>query len=310
MQARTLFLCAIFVVAQLAIFFVVKRNPSFAEAKWLLVYLEALVVLLTTGLYLGTRPSGKKIEAPAPVVVKEIPSQVPALQQKIAELQQTIQRLEEASLFSKQHAEGLKEEKSALEKKHQTVNLKLEEVNETVQACCDSIRELGGDFERVISQLEHERKQHAIEVRALLGKNYSPSREEKKVVKIALSPLPCALMLLLSCQKALEHGPSEEATAAFSRRKCFDIARQFGTSSVALISLQNPTEYFLSPKLSQLVSLEDLLSVIETHKESFENLQTFQPYLFSDKKIGEDRWTAFRLSHPHVNDLVVVVPHT
>lgn len=303
MRARTALLCIFFVAAQVAIFFVVKRSPSFAEAKWLLVYLEGLVVLLTTGIYLGLQPAAPQVVAPP--VVKEVPSQVPALQRKIEELQQTVQKLEETAVFSQQHIQRQKEEQVALQKKMHVVDEQLADAKGTVDACCLAIHELGGDFEQVVSQIEQERRQHAIEVRTLLGKNYSAAREEKKAAKIPLSPLPAALVFLLTCQKA--QGP--DSTAALLRRKCFDVARQFGTSPLALASLHHPTEYFLSPRLAQQIAPAEFLAAIDSHKDRIEKLQPFQPYKFSDVRLGAFRWTAFRLVHEHLDDLVVVVPH-
>jgi len=314
MNNSLLFFCA----CQIVIFLGIKRFNSFAESKWVLALLEIVLVVLTTFWYLFSKPKkGMGVKRAIAPTTRYMGNQTQDEQKSKDLLQEPLEKergeqvcQEEVDIFLQQRLEDdqvqIQEYREQLEKMDQRV---LEEKRNRF-ACCQVIQELSCEVERLTKHIEQERREHSIELRALLrkeGMNICSHEAPSVVSKIAMSPLPALLSLLAMCQKGLERPgewPSGEHRLLV-RRKFFDVVKKSQMASLFVCSLDFDSEYFLSSILSSQVSFEQLRAVVEKHKESLYALEPYEPYAFFDEEIlGE--WTAFRLSWENLDDIVVM----
>lgn len=325
MRKNSFLVFIFFLVAQGTIFVALRRYQSFAESKGMLAALEAALVCTTAWLYLASKPRQKKLRTLAqqpsslePQKQEEPPSQSLQHSEK-KELEETLTRYREGELFSKQRISDLEQEKISLQNSLSDAAQQVQQVQHSVETCCQTIQELTHELERVTSQMEQERRQHAIELRALLRKDDADGLASGKkltkplpVQRVAMNPLPTLLLLLSSCQKGLtsQEGadwPSGEHRLLV-RRKFFDLAKKLGSSNMAVISFEHPVDCYLSPKISPLISVNDLLELMRTHKPSLDQLKRFEPYNFTDARLGgTTQWTAFRVAWENLDDLFTIV---
>lgn len=320
-----------FVAAQGVIFFFLKKYHSFSELKWLLVGAEAIVAVVTAWWYLLIQPPPRPKRQEAEVRVVSIPSPLPqkpddkelllkaATDEKKA-LAENVKRLEEVELFSKQRLHDLEQEKSVMKDKLKEAEGQLVEVQKKTNSFCQTIQELTFEVDRLLTQLEQERRQHSIEVRTLLKKegDEGGSGQKKKsnkstpaVPKVATPPLPSLLLLLSTCQKGLDLHQAQDWPAneyrLLVRRKFFDTVQKMNSTPLAVVSLEYPAEYFLSSKLPQNLSINEVRAAVLAYKTTFERLQRFEPFHFTDEKIG-GRWIGFRAAWENLDDIITIAP--
>jgi len=315
---------------QAMIFFFLKRYHSFAESKWILVSAEGVLVAITVWWYLIAKPAAapkrahKQVVAPVPVPEKETPDekaiQLRAVLDEKAALLENIKRLEETDLFSKRRLTDLDQEKNGLKDKLSEAEGRLVEVQKTTDSCCRTIQDLTFEIDRLLSQLDQERRQHSIEVRALLRKEGEDSSSEGRkktgksvpaVQKVASAPISTLLLLMSSCQKGLDLHVANDWPAnehrLLVRRKFFDLVQKMNGTPFAVVSLESPAEYFLSSKLPPSLSINQVRSSVLEYKDAFARLKRFEPYHFTDERIG-GRWVAFRAAWDNLEDLITITP--
>ncbi len=324
-------LCLIFfLLAQATIFSALKRYHSFAESKWIFVAAEGVLVMITIWWYLLAKPQivpkrtlkpASPVAAPmSPPLPDERDLQLKAHADEKVSLIENIRRLEETELFSKQRLSDLEQEKTGLKERLQEAEGQLVEVQKTTDSCCHTIQDLTFEIDRLMVQLEQERRQHSIEVRALLRKeDEEVSLASKKktgktapaIQKVAPRPVPALLLLLSTCQKGLDLHLANDWPAnehrLLVRRKFFDVVQKMNSTPFAVVSLEYPTEFFLSSKLPPSLSVNQLRSAVMEYKNSFASLKRFEPYHFTDERIG-GRWVAFRIAWDNLEDLVTLTP--
>lgn len=310
-----------FIAIQAAIFVSLKRFHSFAESKWFLASSEGLLVLVTIAIYTLSQPTPKP-RRPRPSTTTETPPPPKEQEQLLKtandeknQLSQTLQRLQESELFAKQRTEDLERKSTELSTQLAETAANLLDAQRTTDSCCQTIQTLTFEVDRLTTQLDQERRQHSIEIRTLLGKE-SESSSKKKVprtlpTKSPLQPIPSLLLLLSACQKGLDLHVANDWPAnehrTLVRRKFFDVAQKMGLAPIAIVSLESPTEHFLSPKLPGSLSIADLRAAVLPYKTTFERLKRFEPYHITDERLG-GRWIVFRAAWDNLEDLVALAP--
>ena len=320
MRKNSFLVFIFFLIAQGTLFVALRRYQSFAESKGMLAASEAVLVCLTAWLYLASKPTTKKTRVVSqPSTPQEPPKVVDAPSQEKKELEENLARYREGELFSKQRIGDLEQEKASLQKGLTDTTQQVKQTQQSVETCCQTIQELSYELERVSSQMEQERRQHAIELRALLRKDDGDSIFSKKkltkqppVPRIAMNALPSLLLLLSSCQKGLttqeaQDWPSGEHRLLV-RRKFFDLAKKLTAPNMAILSFDHPVDCYLSPKFATFISVNDLLELMRSHKPSLDILKRFEPYTFTDPRLGGTTvWTAFRVAWENLDDLITIV---
>jgi hypothetical protein len=318
-----------FVVAQAAIFSFLRRYHSFSESKWIFVAAECLLMVITVWWYLTAKPQvpAKRIQKPLSLTPPlQLPKsdekdvQLKALADEKASLTENIRRLEEVELFSKHRLSDLEQERAGLKERLSEAEGRLVEVQKTTDSCCHTIQDLTFEIDRLMSQVDQERHQHSIEVRALLRKESEEtgSATKKKVSKtvpavqkMASPPIPALLLLLSTCQKGLDLHLANDWPAnehrLLVRRKFFDVVQKMNATPLAVVSLEYPTEYFLSSKLPAGLSINQVRAAVLEYKSIFAQLKRFEPYHFTDERLG-GRWVAFRIAWDSLEDLIALTP--
>ncbi len=318
MRKNSFLVFIFFLMAQGTLFVALRRYQNFADSKGMLAASEAALVCITAWLYLASKPTNKKTRVVSQPP-KEPPKVAEAPSNEKKELEENLQRYREGELFSKQRIGDLEQEKESLQKALTDTSERTKQMQQSVQTCCQTIQEMACELERISSQMEQERRQHAIELRALLRKDDGDSIFSKKkpikqpvVPSIAMNALPSMLLLLSSCQKGLttqeaQDWPSGEHRLLV-RRKFFDLAKKLSTPSMAILSFDHPVDCYLSPKLTSRVSVNELLDLMRTHKPALDGLNQFEPYTFTDARLGGTAvWTAFRVAWENLDDLITLV---
>ena len=335
MRRNGLWCALFFAVAQSVVFVALKRFHSFAESKLFLLSSEAIVVVATAIWYVLMQPSPRrKIQQPigpttrhtqqethptiTPQTEKESILKAEAEEKKC--LIEKIRTLEESEIFCKQRLESLEREKADLHAKLSEVEGNLIDAQKKTDSCCQTVQSLTFEVDRILTQLEQERRAHSIEVRALLRKDNSEETEtqtKKKQAKAALArvatpPLPSLLLLLSACQKGLDlhiaHDWPANEHRPLVRRKFFDLAQKMVTTPIAIVSLESPTEYYLSPKLPEGLEVNDIRTTILSYRETFEKLKRFEPYHIIDDRL-QGRYVAFRTAWDNLEDFIVLAPN-
>jgi hypothetical protein len=333
MRRNGLWCTLFFAVAQSVIFVALKRFHSFAESKLFLLSSEAIVVVATAIWYVLMQPAPRRkaqqpneptvryIQQPTPPP-QEAPQTEKALNVETEEkkrLTEKIRTLEESEIFCKQRLESLEREKVELHATLSEVEGNLVDAQKKTDSCCQTIQSLTFEVDRILTQLEGERRAHSIEVRALLRKDESEetaAQTKKKQAKTALArvatpPLPSLLLLLSACQKGLDLHIANDWPAnehrPLVRRKFFDLAQKMVTTPIAIVSLESPTEYYLSPKLPEGIEVNDVRATILSYSATFEKLKRFEPYHIIDDRL-KGRYVAFRAAWDNLEDLIVLAP--
>ncbi len=315
-----------FLVVQLMIFIVLKRFHTFAESKMFFVSAEALLAVITALWYLMARPTAAPKPRPTPVEPAAPPQPEAKEEQRETEadesavLLETVRRLEETELFAKQRLADLEQEKTTLKERLADAEGHLVEVQKTIDSCTHVIQNLTSEVERLMAQLEQERRQHSVEVRALLRKETEQTAAQTKkkqgksspaMHKVAPLPVPALLLLLSTCQKGLDlhvaHDWPDGEHRLLVRRKFFDTVHKMNSIPLAVVSLESPTEYFLSSKLPSTLSAAHVRAAVMEYKTSFSQLKRFEPYHVTDERLG-GRWVAFRVAWENLDDLVALTP--
>ena len=334
MRKSGLWCTLFFIAAQSAIVVALKRYHSFAESKLFLLSSEAVVAIATAIWYALMQPAPRKRPRPvdSPMVQRVEPQSAPqeeppdeneqflkAEAEEKKRLEEVVRTCEEREAFGKQRIESLEREKEDLRSKLSAVEGNLIDAQKKTDSCCQTIQALTLEVDRILGQLESERRAYSIEIRALLRKEEreDPLAQAKKKPskaippRIATPPLPSLLLLLSACQKGLDlhvatDWPSNEHRPLV-RRKFFDMAQKMVTTPMAIVSLDSPTEYYLSPKLPEGLDINDVREAILSYRTSFEGLKRFEPYHIIDDRM-KGRYVAFRAAWDNLEDLIVLAP--
>ncbi len=296
-----------FCVVQVLIFLVLRRFDSFTESKWMLAGLEALLVFVTVSWYVLAQPEEEEKETPSPMFMKspekeEDPQIAESFEEKKA-LEEELKKQEETESFLRQRLQDAEEEKEIFLEKICCAEEKASSQQKTRATCRQTIQELGFEIRKLTKQIGRERREHAIEIRALLRREGQDDTKPPLVPKVAMSPLPAVVSLLASCQKGLERPgewPSKEHRVLV-RRKLFDEVRKTAVTPLIVASLEHPTDLYISSKIEPTLSQEEVFSLIEAYKNEFSQLDHFEPYYFDGQ---ESQWTAFRLNWENLDDIV------
>jgi hypothetical protein len=272
------------------------------------------------------KPKQKLKTTPQPVPASPQPpddtsKRIQALHDENVALTQEIAQLKEAALFSKKRLSDMEQEHNDASRRLAENEGALVEAKKTIDSCCHTIQIVTCEIDRLTGQIEQERHQHSVEIRALLRKADEETTTEsgkKKargaaaaLPKMLMPPLPSLLLLLAACQKGIDlHSapdwPDNEHRLLV-RRKFFDVAKKMSSTPFAIVSLEQPTEYFMSPKLPVGVSINDLRAIVLSYKEAVGRLKQYEPYHFTDEKLG-GRWVAFRAAWSNLDDLIALAP--
>ena len=318
-----------FLAAQAAIIIALRRFHSFADSKVFLLSSEAALSIITALWYMLAQPSRKKKTRPAEApAVRPMQSQpAPQKETEYEQLLKTeaeeknrlageVRTFEEREAFSKQRIENLEQEKKNLQAKLSETEQALLDIQKKGDSSHHIIQSLASEIERLLSQLESERRTHSIEIRTFLQKEEPPDVVQKKQAKAvplraAASPLPSLLLLLASCQRGLnaqlENSWPANEHRPLVRRKFFDMVQKMAATPLAVVSLDSPTEYYLSPKLPEGLDVNTIREAVLARRSLFESLKQFEPFCIVDGRM-KGQYTAFRIASENLNDLVAMVP--
>ena len=226
-----------------------------------------------------------------------------------------VRTFEEREAFSKQRIESIEQEKEALRMKLSEAEQRLLDTQKKDDSSCQIIQSLAFEMERLLSQLEGERRAHSIEIRTFLRKEDPPEVVKKKQAKavplrVATPPLPSLLLLISACQKGLDLHAANDWPAnehrPLVRRKFFDMAQKMAATPMAIVSLDSPTEYYLSPKLPEGLDATVVREAVLSHRSALESLKQFEPYHIIDERM-KGQYVAFRIAWDNLDDLIALV---
>ncbi len=300
--------------------------PSFDQAKILFVSIEAVLCGIAGLLYLYGRP--KRYEKCSPISDKTSSSKPIAvlsseLQEKLqAEKKDLLAKLESMTgdITALQSSLQLENEKSIQFQK------KLDEAEKKASLSCTNkklyshaLLDLSVEIQKLCHQIEQDRKTHAVEIRALLGK------EEKKVggpllttraassgiLSPSISPIAAVFLLLLQCQKGFDKSEASSWPDAehrdLIRRAFFDRLQQASHVPLAVFSLERPTELYVSPKFPQTLSSKDCREISEAFGQELRQLSSMEPLQLNAEYL-QGMYVAFKVAGQNLDDLVVMVP--
>jgi hypothetical protein len=314
----------LFFIGQFLVFFALRRGHSFADSKWTLALAEGILVLFIAFWYLAFRPvpvkAKKRVEPQRfdeghsmAIPQKEIPPILPSEDQKKA-LEDAERRLKEAEIFSQGRIKELEEEKSLLKKELSHKEEVIKKSKEAVPGYCQIIQELVQEVEKMVSQMDEERRRHALEIRTLLKINGKKELSQRKIKekKRETSPLSSLLLFLLQCHKGLhdeKNGWPEGNLRELLRRRFFEEVKRLHDVPFAILSLENSSDHFLSPALPESISLIALQGMLEERREKCLSLSQFEPCHCSlSSAAPSSSWIVFRSHWDHLNDLFILVP--
>jgi hypothetical protein len=303
-----MFLFFFFSLAQAIILVYLKRHPNFSESKWTFLLLEAILIFATISWYLLSKPQPKPSQpVKKPLPVKQIPKQEPEKNTaELASLQEAISHLTQAEESSKQRITELENERDMLKEKVVQEEVLRSQAVANIEQYGPLILNLSQELEKLTSHIEELKRQHDIEMRALLGKKPRPP-SKTTTFRPPTSPLASTLLLLVQCHKGLSlqntAWPAQEH-ALLVRRKFFDLVSSYSSAPFAIVSLSSPSDYFLSPKLPNC-SVVNLHTLIGPHIKTLSQLRPFEPYFLTDK---ETPMVCFRIAWENLEDLIVLVP--
>jgi hypothetical protein len=239
-----------------------------------------------------------------------------ALSKEISSLQEAISHLSQSEDSSKKRIEELEQERDSLgEKLLQEETLRAEAVANN-DRYGPLIFSLSTEIENLSAHVEEIKKHHSIEIRALLGKDDKEGAKKPRTPTKALalrppiSPLASALLLLVQCHKGISlqnaSWPAHEH-ALLVRRKFFDLVSSYSSIPIAIVSLNAPSDYFISPKLPSECSVLNIHSLIAPHIKTLSSLHPFEPYFLSHEKFP---FVSFRIAWDNLDDLIALVPCT
>lgn len=307
-----MFLFFFFFFSQAAVLIYLKKHPNFSESKWTLLLLETIVIFATISWYLLAK---KPEKLPKPFSkepsIKEIPSpQASTNTEEIVSLKEAVSHLTQAETASKNRIQELEQERDGLQEKLVQEEALHTEALANLEHYGPLICNLSVEIEKLTSHIEEIKRQHDIEIRALLGKEGKKARTPTKapLFRPPTSPLASTLLLLVQCHKGLSlqnsTWPAQEH-ALLVRRKFFDLVASYSSVPYAILSLSSPSDYFLSPKLPEQFSLSTINTLIAPHTKTISTLRPFEPYFISDKQCP---FVTFRIAWENLDDLIVLVP--
>ena len=85
------------------------------------------------------------------------------------------------------------------------------------------------------------------------------------------------------------------------------MAQKMVATPLAIVSLESPTEYYLSPKLPEGLDINVVRAAVLSYRSSLENLKRFEPYHIIDDRV-KGRYAAFRAAYDNLEDLILLVP--
>lgn len=276
--------------------------------------LESVVVFITLVFYIYSRKSELKPKNPSPVLQKaperavEEKSKKEDLEEIFAlkgSLQQTTQ--EKEALLARVE-ELVRENEHMCQKLLQEEDLR-QDIQRSMTRYAPFIHTLSNEIERVSEYIEEIKRQHALEIRVLLGKEEKSKKKESilspTAFRVSSSPLVSALHLLSRIHTGLTlqekvHWPAAEHSLLV-RRKIFDVASTYSTTPFALLSSQNLSDSFLSQKLSMTTSLQKLQTFLSAHIEDLTKSPPFSPFFFDEEGFS---WTVFHI----MDDLFLFIP--
>jgi hypothetical protein len=323
---KKFFLFSLFCVSQGFLFLWMRKMPSFGQAKILFALIEACFCGLAGLMYLFFCTRRREIRAPSipitltPQISGSLSSE---LQDKFEnEKKELLVQLEDMS-------RGIVELQSKLKlenEKNEECLRKMEEAEKTASQSCSNkklyiqaLLELSIEIQKLCSQLEQDRKTHAIEIRALLGK------DEKKlgvslppipgatsgIIPSSIAPIAAVLLVLLQCQKGFDKSENSAWPDAehrdLIRRAFFDRLHQAAHLPVVVFSLDRPTELYRSPSFPQALSSKDCIQIVETFGRQLRQLSSFEPFPVSLEHFS-GMYIAFKVAWQNLDDLVVMVP--
>jgi hypothetical protein len=290
-----------FSIAQAAVFLFIKTHPSFTDSKWMFLLFESIIVFITVFLYLclrKSRPTSRQksphfsqqagvqvaVEQSKKEDVEEIAALKMSLQQAMQEKEEVLQRIANLLSENEQIAQKLLHEEERVHDMHMSAMKQV-----------PFIQRISNEIEKVAEYLDEIKRQHALEIRVLLGKEEKKKKEDKiaatpQVFRLPSSPLVSALHLLsrihagLSLQEGA-HWPASEHSLLV-RRKIFDVASAYPTTPFALISFKTPADSFLSPKIPAEMSLQRLHDLLSSHMTEIEPLPPFSPFFVEEERIS------------------------
>jgi hypothetical protein len=152
-----------------------------------------------------------------------------------------------------------------------------------------------------------------IEVRALLRKDAPPSLKEGNLLpekKSIVSSVPrgtsdpSLLLLLVSAfaEKLKIHHENEQNAQFLVRRKFFEELKAVRPKNLLCLSLETPTENFLSPDTISSEEVQKLLEWIRKRVESASWEEVGCP-IIARPVLGKEKWMVLRLDKPFFHDL-------
>lgn len=303
-----------FSVAQAAVLFFIKKHPSFAESKWMFFLLESGVVFVTMIFYIYFRKTEPKQESVASSLQK-VPEKITEEKSK-KEDREEIFALKSSLQQVNQEKEALLSRIEDLVNENEVVCQKLlheedlrQDIQKNTMRHAPFIRTLSNEIEKISEYIEEIKRQHALEIRVLLGKEEKNKKKEsalpRAAFRVSSSPIASALHLLsrihtgLALQEKANWPAAEHALLV--RRKIFDIALTYSTTPFAILSSQSPSDSFLSEKILEITSLQKLTSFLSLRGEECAKNPPFYPFFFEEENVS---WIVFHI----MDDLFFFIP--
>jgi hypothetical protein len=313
------YIASLFFFFQICLLAYIKRLPSLESKKNIFVISEILLCFLLG--YLCFRQASKNsitAKSASQTLSRasvDSASQISALEQEKQNLHSTL--LETTAIYenAQKELEQKREQTEELEKKVIHLEQAVKETFINKKTCLDSVQRITQEVQNLCLHIEQERRTHAIEVRALLGKDDKKSLKAEKAttpysIAPTLSPFANALLTIYQCQKEIESNenkswPSQEHYDLV-RRAYFDRLKSI-QSPLLSFSLSSSTESFCSPKFPNTVKQQDIVKIIEQYGSQLQALAPFEPFHLHHESLKVPS-IAFKLSCKNLEDLVIVIP--
>lgn len=319
-HTRWLKLFLLFVLLQLPLVLFFSKKASFEEYKWKMVVSELIAITFSVGatFFLSqSKPSlsqtstcGKQIALPkmdlhnyedTQTALKELKEQKTALQRILDEVQSKNQQLEIDIASLRTHNQQLQEESTSA-KAHQTVS---ENARRLIH---DSLQKISQELFHQFEEIQELRRQHAIELRALLRKDSAIIPKESTLTdkKTGLSFLPrnlhdpvlLLLLIHIFAKKLSASAHKDPEASSLLRRKFLEELRVYKAPSCMCLSIETCSENYIPTTCTQN-DARILLEWIRTNK--IENDLPIQ--IAQNVQETNESWYIVRLPGPFFKDL-------
>lgn len=320
---RSFVIVVIFLLFQIPLVLLFK-NSSFEEKKWAIVSSEAVLISSALcALFFSKKqmpqtskknpPARATAAEPSEHVLKELSSlkemnlllsgEKEIMAKELASAKERVQTLE------KQCGDLQGSYTRAVEEK-ELIRSSKEEHEENVELLKELVKKMKGALFAEIETEQEMRRQHVIEVRALLRKDSAPlpkdvAERRNNVLFVPRGTTdPSLLLLLVSvfAEKLKNLHEHDQNAQLLVRRKFFEELKALRPLHLICLSLDAPAESLIPPSYAQSEEVQKLLEWIRTRVAEAPWEGGAAPVLANPFQ-GKERWLVVRLDKPFFHDL-------